>query len=129
MALEQIIQGEDRTVETQIFGDDGLVLNLSVVVGYVLYILDIDNKIQAKYALPSRTDYQDIVVTDSANGKIEFKLESFTTKNIQPGDIKRELKIEIVDATFQNATFHQTAINAFAEIIEGQTRVEDDLTP
>lgn len=129
MAFEKIVQGEDRTVEIQIFGDDGLVLDLSTVDGYTIYILDKDNKIRAKYNNPTRTDYQAIVITDSPNGKIEFRLESFTTKSIPSGEIKHELKLEFTDATFQNSTFHQTLITPFAEIIEGQTRVEDDLTP
>ena len=129
MALHKILQGEDKTIEFAITdGTDAI--DLSTVAGILIKLVDeTKNQIQI-YNNPTRSGYKPIVITDSANGKIEIKLQSADTLTAKEGKLCAEVMIEIDDSGFDDSTIHnKNFVIAIAEIEESQTTGETDLTP
>lgn len=129
MATEKVLQGTDRVIPLTLLADDGTALNLGGVDGIVVHLKDKDGNVVAKYNNPTKTDYLPIVIVDSANGKIEIKLESFTSKNIQPGPVFAEGMTETTDANFQNGIKFSADVKEVLDIIESSVKTEVDLTP
>lgn len=125
-----VYQGEDKLFEVTITDTGGTAINLGTIDGIVIYILNKRGETVVKYSSNAQSGFETLTISDAANGKVQFKLQSDITANVVKGMIRAHIKLEQDDAGYDDSTLHSVGVIIdIAEIKETPTTAETDLTP
>lgn len=101
----KIYRGEDKKIELTILDNDCVAIDLTTALGYSIVIYQKGIEI-SKYSEPTQAGFDSITIVDALNGLVEINLQSAQTLL---GKVNRDvfiaLKIQTVQATFDNGTF------------------------
>lgn len=100
-----IEQGADMTIEFTVRDQEGSTVNLSSYQGMAVILLDADKKVVAKFAVPSRTGFEDLALTTPEEGKCSIYLRREITKDLKPGIVTAEIKAQSLNEEFDDNRF------------------------
>lgn len=108
--MNKIYKGEDKAINLTV-KDGGVAVDLDATYdGILCYLYYYTGDILAKYSKNALAGFDDLTVTDSANGVFQVKLQSATTKTAKPGEIYAEIKTQASDIAYDSSSFH-TIVN------------------